>query len=103
MIAIIELKGKQYRVEPEMVIRSMRVEGEVGDAVEADRVLAAYEGGDLKLGKPELEGASVKLEIVRQAKSPKLRVFKYHSKKGYARCYGQRDRISYLRVKEVKA
>ncbi len=103
MIAIIELKGKQYRVEPGMVIRVMRVEGEAGDKVNADRVLAAYDGGNIKIGKPVVEGAAVELEVIRQTKSPKLNVFKYHSKKGYARHYGQRDEITYLRVKEVKA
>ena len=103
MIAIIELKGKQHRVEPGMIIRTMRVEGETGDKVIADRVLAAYDGDNVKIGKPEVEGASVEFEVVRQTKSPKLSVFKYHSKKGYARRYGQRDEITYLRVKEVKA
>jgi large subunit ribosomal protein L21 len=103
MIAIIELKGKQYRVEPGMIIRTMRVEGETGDKVSVDRVLAAYEGDDVKIGKPVLEGASVELEVVRQAKSPKINVFKYHSKKGYSRHYGARDQITYLRVKDIKA
>lgn len=103
MIAIIELKGKQYRVEPGMVIRTMRVEGEAGAKISADRVLAAYDGGNVKIGKPAVDGAVVELEVVRQTKSPKIHVFKYHSKKGYARRYGQRDEITYLRVKDIKA
>jgi large subunit ribosomal protein L21 len=103
MIAIIELKGKQFRVEPGMVIRVMRVDGEAGAKVNAERVLAAYDGDTVKIGKPVVEGAAVELEVVRQAKSPKIHVYKYHSKKGYARHYGQRDEITYLRVKEIKA
>jgi large subunit ribosomal protein L21 len=103
MIAIIELKGKQYRVEPGMVIRTMRVEGEVGAKITPERILAAYDDNSFKIGKPVVEGAEVELEVVRQTKSPKIHVFKYHSKKGYARRYGQRDEITYLRVTGIKA
>ena len=102
MNAVIELKGKQHRVEPGNIIRTMRVDGEPGDTVSAERVLAVFDEGNLTLGKPEVEGAKVELEIVRQTKSPKLKVFKYHSKKRYSRRYGQRDEITYLRVKQVE-
>lgn len=102
MVVVIELKGKQYRVEPEQVIRSLRVDGEVGDKIEADRVLAAIDGENVKLGTPVVEGAKVTLEIVRQTKSPKLSIFKYQARKRVARRIGYRDNISYLRVKQIE-
>jgi len=102
MIAVIELKGKQYRVEPDMVIRSLRVNGEAGDKVEIDRVLATIDGEDINVGKPVVDGAKVELEIVRQAKSPKLKVFTYSPKKRTARKMGYREEISYLRVNKVE-
>ena len=102
MIAVIELKGKQFRVEPEMVIRTMRVNGEAGDKVEADRVLATIDGAEINVGKPVVEGAKVELEIVRQTRSPKIKVFTYNPKKRTARRIGHRDDISYLRVKKIE-
>lgn len=102
MIAIIELKGKQYRVEPEHVIRSLRVSGEVGEKLIADRVLALIDGDKVEIGQPALDGAKVELEIIRQAKSPKLRVFTYNPKKRTSRRIGYREEISYLRVKSIK-
>jgi large subunit ribosomal protein L21 len=102
MQAIIELKGKQYLVEAGKVIRSLRVAGEPGDSVNADRVLATVEGAEVQLGRPALEGASVALEIVRHAKSPKIHILTYQPKKRRVRRMGYRDRISYLRVKAIE-
>jgi len=102
MIAVIELKGKQHLVEAGQVIRTLRIDGAKGDKVEADRVLATIDNNELQLGKPELKDVKVLLEIVRQARSPKLRIFKYQSKKRTSRRYGYRDNITYLRVKQIK-
>lgn len=102
MIAIIELKGKQYRVEPDNVIRSLRVTGLVGDTLNADRVLATIDGDKVDIGRPALAEAQVELEIVRQAKSPKLQVITYNPRKRTSRRIGYREEISYLRVKSIK-
>ena len=102
MIAIIELKGKQYRVEPNHVIRSLRVSGEVGATVKADRVLAMIDGGKVDIGQPALDSAKVELKIVRQTKSPKLHVFTYSPKKRTSRRIGYREEISYLRVTSIE-
>ncbi len=103
MIAIIEIKGKQYRVGEEQVFRTLQVAGEPGDSIDADRVLATIDGDKLNLGKPALDGAKVTLEIVRHAKAPKIIVFRFQSKKNVKRTKGYRDKISYLRVKSITA
>ncbi|MCH7472437.1 bL21 family ribosomal protein, partial [bacterium] len=51
---------------------------------------------------PEVKGVKVLLEIIRQTKSPKLRIYKYSPKKRTARRMGHRDKISYLRVQQIK-
>ena len=102
MIAVIEFKGKQYRVEPQMVIRALRVEGEKGDTLEVQRVLAMIDGESIKLGQPVIDGAAVSLEIVRQAKSPKINIFTYQPKKRVSRRKGYREKITYLRVMDIK-
>ena len=103
MIAVIELKGKQYRVAADQVIRTLRVEGERGTVIAADRVLAAIDGEQVQIGTPALTKAKVKLEILRQARSPKLRIFTYRPRKRRTRRMGYREDISYLRVKSIKA
>jgi large subunit ribosomal protein L21 len=100
MIAVIELKGKQFRVAERQVIRTLRIEGEPGAKVNADRVLATFDDNTVNIGTPALSG-TVELEIVRQAKSPKIHVFRYQSKKRVSRRHGYRDQITYLRVTKV--
>ncbi len=102
MQAVIELKGKQYLVEPGKVIRSLRLLGEPGDTLHPDRVLATLDGATIQIGHPVLEGAKVELQIVRHAKSPKIRILTYQPKKRRVRRMGYRDKISYVRVTSIE-
>ena len=102
MIAIVEIKGKQFRVEKGQTIRTVQVAGEAGGDFKADRVLATYDGDKVNVGQPELDKASVTFEIVRHAKSPKIYVGTYQSKKRQYSRKGHRDKISYLKVKDIK-
>lgn len=101
MIAVIELKGKQFRVAEQDVIRTLRIEGDPGSKVSADRVLATINGDAVSIGTPVVSGAGVELEIVRQTRSPKIHVMRYQSKKRVYRKKGYRDDITYLRVTKV--
>ncbi|MEZ5338822.1 MAG: 50S ribosomal protein L21 [bacterium] len=102
MIAIVEIKGKQYRVEKGQTIRTVQVPGEAGGSINAERVLATYEGDKVSVGQPALDGASVTFEIVRHSRSPKIYVGTYQSKKRQYSRKGHRDNISYLRVTDIK-
>lgn len=102
MNAVVEIKGKQFRVGEGQIIRTLRVEGEPGDTLSAGRVLATFDGDNVSVGRPAVDGAAVTLEIVRHAKSPKIKIYKYKPKSHWARRAGYRDKISYLRVKEIR-
>jgi large subunit ribosomal protein L21 len=101
MIAIIELKGKQFRVEEQNVIRTLRIDGDPGAKVSPTRVLATIDGESVSIGTPVVSGASVELTILRQTRSPKIKVMRYQSKKRVYRTMGYRDDITYLRVTKV--
>ena len=91
MYAVIETGGKQYRVQEGDKFRVERLEGEAGSEVVFDKVLMV--GGDdgVRIGKPYVEGASVRAEVVDQARAGKVLVFKYKSKKNYRRMRGHRQ------------
>jgi large subunit ribosomal protein L21 len=102
MNAIVEFQGKQYKVAQGVVIRTLQVEGEPGSSLEGGRVLVAFSEGSFKLGKPAIEGAKVTFEVLRHAKAPKIRIWKYKSKNNWSRRMGYREKISYLRVTGVE-
>jgi large subunit ribosomal protein L21 len=64
-------------------------------------VLATIDGDNVSIGTPVVSGASVELTILRQARSPKITVMRYQSKKRVYRKKGHRDNITYLRVTKV--
>jgi large subunit ribosomal protein L21 len=102
--AIIRAGGKQYRVEKGDVVRVERLAGEVGSSVTLDDVLLVSAGeGDVKLGSPRVEGASVVGTVVEQERGPKVRIFKYKKRKHYRRTRGHRQHVTAVRIDAVRA
>jgi large subunit ribosomal protein L21 len=100
MNAVVEIKGKQFRVSAGQTIRTLRVEGEPGDTINPVRVLATFDGDNVSIGTPALD-VPVSLQIVRHAKAPKIKIFKYKAKGHQSKRAGYRDKISYLRVTSI--
>lgn len=102
MYAIIKTGGKQYRVAPGDVLRVERLPGERGDEVQLDQVLMVTDdGGEVRLGAPLVENASVKGLIVRQGQAKKIIVFKKKRRKNYRRKQGHRQLFTALQIKEI--
>lgn len=96
MYAVISTGGKQYRVAVGEEIFVEKLEGEQGDKVVFDQVLAVADEDGIKLGE-DVKGVKVEGEIVKQGKGKKIIIFKYKAKKGYRRKNGHRQ--PYTRVK----
>lgn len=104
MYAIIRAGGKQYRVEKGDVVRLERLDGSVGTSVTLDDVLlVSAEEGDVRVGSPKVEGASVTGTVVEQSRGAKIRVFKYKKRKHYRRTRGHRQHVTAVRIDAVRA
>ena len=103
MYAIIESGGKQYRVKEGDVLRLEKLPVAEGSTVEATRVLAVGNAGDLRVGRPTVEGAKVWLKVLRHGRGRKILVFKYKPKKNYRRRYGHRQPYSEVLVEKIEA
>ncbi len=102
MYAIIQTGGKQYRVAPGDVLRVEKLPGERGDEVRLDQVLlVTSDGGEVRVGTPLVENASVKGQIVQQAKGKKIVVFKKKRRKGYRRKQGHRQMFTAVQIQEI--
>ncbi len=102
MYAIIRTGGKQYRVNQGDVVRVERLPGEVGSTVTLEEVLLVGGEGDVRVGKPRLEGASVVGTVVEQDRDAKVRVFKYKKRKHYRRTKGHRQSFTALRIEAIQ-
>ena len=98
MYAVIATGGKQYRVSVGDEIFVEKLEGEAGDKVTFDQVMALFDEG-YQSG----DGAKVEGEIVKQGKQKKIVVFKYKAKKGYRRKRGHRQPYTRVRISKINA
>ncbi len=99
--AVIKTGGKQYRVEPGMVLTVEKLDGSPGDRVEFGEVLVRGDGGSIEIGKPLVEGARVEGVIVRQDRGPRILVYKKKRRKNYRRRQGHRQWETTVRVTEI--
>src|SRR5881394_3396323 len=94
MYAVIRTGGKQVRVAEGDVLRIERVSEETlskGDEISLTEVLAIGREDGLHLGKPLVDGASVKAIVLRETRGPKLLVYKKKKRKGFQRTHGHRQ------------
>ena len=101
MYAIVESGGRQYRAEVGHTFSVEKLPYEVGEQIEMDNVLLVADDGDVNIGRPYLEGASVKATVVEQYKGKKIFVWKYRPRKRYRRRQGHRQQYTRLRIDEI--
>jgi len=102
MYAIFQAKGKQFRAEPEGTLRLPTLEAEPGDKVTFDEVLLGEHEGQIVVGQPALQGASVVAEVIRHGKDDKIVVYKMKRRKGYRRKQGHRQGFTDILVREIE-
>jgi large subunit ribosomal protein L21 len=96
MFAIIKSGGKQYRVSQGEVLRLESLAAEPGDVVELPVLMT---GGDsVRVGKPFVEGAVVKAEVLGHGRGPKLHIYKFKAKANYRRKTGHRQPYTEVRI-----
>ena len=102
MYAVIETGGKQYRVSPEHTVDVETLPGEIGGAVEFDRVVAINDGEKLLTGEA-VKSAKVTGTIESQARAQKVIVFKFKRKKQYKRTQGHRQNFTRVKIDAIQA
>ena len=102
MYAIVEISGKQFKVEKNKFIYTDKVESKSGKKVEFDNVLLISDKGKIKLGKPTVKGSKVTGEVLSQLKDDKVIVFKKKRRKGYKVKNGHRQQMTKILIKDIK-
>lgn len=98
MYAIVDIAGKQFRVQQDDKLYVPRLQAEVGDAITFDRVLLFADDGDVSIGAPVVEGASVGAKVLGHVKADKVIVFKKKRRKGYRVKNGHRQPYTQISI-----
>ena len=102
MYAVIKTGGKQYRVTEGETIKVEFLQGEVGDTINLDKVLATGSGESLTIGTPYLENSNVQAVIKEQGKGSKITIFKKKRRKGYQKKQGHRQLFTALSINKIE-
>jgi len=97
MFAVVRTGGKQYRVAAGDKIAVEKLAGEAGETITLGDVLLAGKDGEVV----DASNISVSAEIIAQAKSEKVVVFKKRRRHNYRRKAGHRQQMTLLRIVSV--
>ena len=102
MYAIIATGGKQYKVAEGDIIKVEKLGVAAGETVTFDQVLAVN-NGELAVGCPTVDGASVTASVVKEGKAKKVIVYKYKRKSGYHKKNGHRQLFTEVKIDKINA
>ncbi|HNS72198.1 MAG TPA: 50S ribosomal protein L21 [bacterium] len=102
MYAIVDIAGAQFKVAQNDKINAPKLPGEAGSTVEFEKiVLLTGENGDVKVGKPYVEGAKVQATIVGHGQDKKVIIFKKIKREGYTLFKGHRQQHTTLKIDAI--
>jgi large subunit ribosomal protein L21 len=105
MYAIVDVKDKQFKVrEGQRLYVPRHSDVEPDDTLTFDRVLLVSDGdGDVAIGTPTVDGASVEARVLDQVKGDKVLVFKKKRRKRYRVKRGHRQPYTQVQIEALHA
>ena len=101
MYAIVEIGGKQIKVEKDQKVYVNRLKGKEGSKITFDNILMLDNSGKVLLGNPSVKGAAVEAKILKHLKDDKVIVFKKKRRKGYKVKNGHRQQLTEIMVEKI--
>jgi large subunit ribosomal protein L21 len=103
MYAIVEIAGQQFKVSKDQKVYVHRLASEEGSKVSFDKILLLDDNGNVTLGAPAVEGASVEAKVLQHLKGDKVIVFKKKRRKGYKKKNGHRQSFTQILIEGIVA
>ena len=102
MYALVEILGKQYKAEEGKDLVVDKLSMEEGSSYVIEKVLALVDGDSAKFGAPYVEGAKVSATVGGEFRGEKVKVYKFHRRKGYRRTQGHRETYTTIKVEKIE-
>lgn len=101
MYAVILSGGKQYRIREGETIKLESLPFEVGSNVTFDKILAAGEGGDVKIGRPYLTTSTVTADVIAHGRHKKIKIIKFRRRKHHEKWQGHRQNYTEVKITKI--
>lgn len=102
MYAIVRAGGRQEKVSVGDVLIVDKVAGNPGDSLNLVPLLLV-DGGTVTADADKLAKVTVRAEIVKPTKGPKITIMKYKNKTGYRKRQGHRQHSTQIKVTAIDA
>lgn len=103
MYAVIKTGGKQYRVQAGEKLKIEQILADIGSELVIDQVLMVADGDKVSVGKPLVDGATVKATVLGQGRHDKIRIFKMRRRKHYQKHQGHRQNYTEIQITGIVA
>ena len=101
MKAIVEIGGKQLKVEKGQTFLVNRLEKESGKKISFEKVFLIEDKGKTTVGTPLVDKVSVSASIIDHSKGDKVIVFKKKRRKGYKVKNGHRQYLTKIKIDNI--
>jgi large subunit ribosomal protein L21 len=97
MYAIVDIKGKQFKVEKDQELLVPKINKEIGSKIEFDKILLTNDGGEIST-KSSLK---ITAEVLSHEKGDKVLVFKMKRRKGYQKKNGHKQDYTKIKIQNL--
>ncbi|MGC9512910.1 MAG: 50S ribosomal protein L21 [Fidelibacterota bacterium] len=101
MYAIVEISGKQYKVAAGEEVKIPLQAANAGAELAFDSVMLLESDGDVKVGTPYVDKASVKATVVKHGREKKIIVFKKKRRKRFKSKNGHRQDFTLVKIDDI--
>jgi len=102
VFAIVRAGGRQEKVSVGDVLIIDKVSGKPGDSIDLTPLLVV-DGSTVTSDAAKLAKVTVKAEVVKPAKGPKITIMKYKNKTGYRKRQGHRQHLTQVKITSIDA
>ena len=100
--AVIKTGGKQYKVESGEIIKVEKLQdSKVETKIEFNEILAYGDNKIIEIGTPNVEGAKVEAELIKNSKNRTILIFKKRRRQNSRRKNGHRQEYSMIRISKI--
>lgn len=104
MFAVVDIAGFQEKVQVGDTLTVPLQDAEENKKLVFGNVLMLVkDGGDMVLGSPFVEGASVEVKVIGHGRDKKIRVFRMRRRKRFMRTKGHKQQNTTIEVTAIKA
>ncbi len=99
--AIVETSGQQFWLEPNRYYDLDRIQADVNETINLEKILLINDEKGVVLGKPYIEGATVELKVLSHRRGTKIIVYKMRRKKKTRSKNGHRQELTRVMVQSI--